>query len=237
MSLLETRDLHKHAEITSRYWPNGVAWIAKTIRESNMYKRMYAMSKEFSRVEGIINSWISGLDVTKSEQEVFLWERFLGIPDGDLKGNASADERRRHCQGKLSAEGVVNLKEFEWLLRIFGYESVVYPGWSFWPNGTDDRFTWASEEEALYTIVFEIDYENSITEYLPDIFPVDFPWVFGASNYNQMRSFIINSVIPAECNAVFVPKRTEESDVWLDTIIGPEVEDSTDADDEIIDTP
>lgn len=237
MSLLETRDDHRQAEITSKYWPNGILWLAKNIRESNMYRRMFAMSKEIGRVEAVINSWIDGLDVTKSEQEVYLWERFLGIPDKNLKGNASADERRRHCQGKLSAEGVVNLKEYEWLLRIFGYETVVYPGWSFWPNGTDDRITWESEEEALYTIVFEIDYENSITEYLPDIFPVDFPWVFGASNYNQTTDFVINAVIPAECNAKFIPKRIEEDDVWEDAIVGPETLDTTEADDEIIDTP
>jgi uncharacterized protein YmfQ (DUF2313 family) len=226
MGILNVKTDDEHAEITANYWPNGLIWRAKRIVESIMYRRLKAMSLECGRFEQIINQWIDGRDITKSYDEVPAWEKFVGMPDKYLLGKGTAEERRRQAQGKLSTEGVKTRAQLKWLLGIFGFAVEVYPGHIFWPNGTDDRVSFGSEKESRFTIVFEIDYENSVQEFLPNFFPVPFPWVFGSSSYNYTTNFIINKVIPANCNALFIRKPAEEGD-WDDTIDGPIIEDST----------
>lgn len=234
MSLLKQKTSDQRALLLAKYLPNGLPFLAKFITDSNLYKFIRAISVEFGRAEYYINEWIDGRDITKRDDFVPSWEKVVGIPDGDFNNIGTADERRRKAQAKLSAEGVKTREQLEWLIKILGFACKVYPGHMFWPNGTDPRITFNSEKEAYFTVVFEIDFANSVPEFEPNLFPVDFPWVFGASQYNSTVDFIINQVLPAHVNGLFISV-AEEENVWQDTIVGPETQDSTDAD-EIQDT-
>jgi hypothetical protein len=214
MPFLPTRTKDEHAKITADYMPNGPHLKAKRVTTSVFYKFLRGLSVEFGRLEGYISDATDGRILTKSTQFLDEWENALGIPDDCFPKAGTAEERRRHAELKLSAEGAHTAEDFERLALILGYVIEVYPGHDFWDpgqpgNSSDPRFSFASEKESRFTIIFEMDPVASEPQLFDCVFPVDFPWNFCINNYAIMQCFF-DTIIPANVNGIYLTKSTAE---------------------------
>lgn len=230
MTFLLTRTDDEHARITADYQQNGLHYKAKRLASKVMYRFFKGTSKEFGRLEGYLNAVTDGVVITESPDFLPQWEKAVGIPDEYFPANATAAERQRHVVTKLAAEGISTAEEMEFLCSLMGFDVTVYPGHYFWAN-PDPRVSFSTERESRFTVVFEFDLLNSAPEVAPNLFPVPFPWVFSSNNFNIIQSFML-SVIPANCNGLFITKENiggvikdeiGESEVWKDLIGSPDV--------------
>jgi len=195
---------------------------AKRLPGKNIFKWLKGMSKEFRRLEQNLSDANDGRIITKVATFLTEWEKAAGIPDDDFPAIGTAEERRRHVVTKLSAEGVSTAEDLEWLCSLLGFVVTVYPGYYFILN-PDPRVSFppgpAGDREARFTVVFEMDFDDSIPEVQPNLFPVPFPWEFRSNNYNVLQDFAL-AIIPANCNAIFI---VEDTDIIQDSIISTDI--------------
>lgn len=203
MGFLPTRTDDEHARITADYMPNGPHLVAKRLLTRNMYKLIKGLSKEFSRLEETTSAAMDGMDVRTSSTFLEEWETTAGIPDVSFDARGTVAERQKQCFAKLSAEGVSTAAQFEWLASLFGLHVTVWPGHYFYLNLDPRVGFFSSEKESRFTVVFEVNFDLSDPEYLPTLFPIRFPWVFGSSNYGTMKKFF-DELIPANCNSIWI---------------------------------
>ena len=196
----------QHATILGRYLNDGRHLISKKITTKNLYKTISAISKTFKRVEEKANELVNGRLLTEYTTSLGEWERVVGVPDEHYDGRGSLANRQRYAIAKLSADGVSTTAELEWLCGLLGYVVTVTPGYHYWLY-PDTRVSFADEEESLFTIVFEVDYANSVQN--SSVFPYTFPFVFGEDFEVTMQSFI-RSIIDVTVNAQFIPL----VDIW-----------------------
>lgn len=203
MALFKTRTSAEHTRITADYLPNGWTWIAKRINDSNLYKLLYGLSIEFSRLEQKMNEIAEGWLLDRSAGLLETWEKTLGIPDGKIPGTTDTENRRRQTLMKLVSEGIKTNSDYVFLIDVLGIQVTVYPGYYFWLNPDVRVPTFSSEKEARFTLVIEADIPLSDPITLPDFFPVSFPWYFRTSTYNVVQQYLLD-VIPANVQLIWI---------------------------------
>jgi len=206
MGFLPTRTQDEHTRITADYQIDGKHMRAKRMPGKNIYKWLRGMSKEFQRLEQNLADANDGRIITKIATFLTEWEKAAGIPDQNFPAIGTAEERRRHVVTKLASEGVSTAEELEWLCSLMGFAVTVYPGYYFILN-PDPRISFppgvAGEREARFTVVFEVNFAQSIPDSIPNLFPVPFPWEFRSNNYNVIQDFMLD-IIPANCNGAWI---------------------------------
>jgi len=105
--------------------PQGVAWEAKNLEESNMYKLLRALSKEFKRVQSKVNEFVTEHDPETTINLIEEWEAAVGIPDDCFKNDVSLDLRRKQVVAKLAKMNVQTAKDFIDLAAYFGYSVII----------------------------------------------------------------------------------------------------------------
>jgi len=206
MPFLPTRTDDEQARITADYQIDGPHMRAKRVPGKNVFKYLRAMSREFGRLEQYLRDANDGRLITRVTTFLSEWEKAAGIPDANFPAIGTEEERRRHVVTKLASEGVSTAADLEWLCSLMGFKVTVYPGYHFILN-PDPRITFpigpAGEREARFTVVFEVNFAQSVPDAVPNLFPVPFPWEFRSNNYNIIQDFMLD-IIPSNCNAKWI---------------------------------
>jgi uncharacterized protein YmfQ (DUF2313 family) len=218
MAFLPTRTDDEQTRVTADFLPGGSPFEAKRITSKNVFKFLRGLSKSITRYEAKQNEIVDGRNLINSTTFLERWEGAVGIPDNAFPGTAVIDDRQSHAIVKLAAEGVHlgesdEFQSIQWLFAFMGLVVRVYAGHEFWPNGTDPRVTFATEKEARFTTVVELDLDQSDSGSIPTLFPVPFPWPFLSSNWNVAQEFL-PTILPANVNAKWIIK----TDIYKDTI-------------------
>lgn len=218
MSFLNQRTDDHQANVTADYLVNGRHMHAKRMISKTLYKWLRGLSKEFGRIETLINSVVDGFDIRKNLSLLEMHEERVGIPDRNYLDGAADDIRSRQVQIKIGGEGINTATDFEWLsFDIGGMYVTVYPGMYFYDSGispnfsNDTRVSFANasndhiraKKSARFTTVFEFDYSQSTVGEIGEIFPVSFPWSFGLNTWNSTTRFFTD-LLPSNVNGQYI---------------------------------
>jgi uncharacterized protein YmfQ (DUF2313 family) len=230
MTFLRVKTEEEHNEITAKYLLDGRHMRAKFIDGKVMFLYNLALSKAFKRVEEKLNEFALGRILTKSTVFVPEWEKAVQIPDDNLPGTGTIENRQRQALGKLSSDDMHTAEELEWLCSVFGFSVTVWPGHYFWRN-PDIRVSFSSEKESRFTIVFEYDLTQSPAASGSGVFPVPFPWKFYSNTFNILQSYML-TIIDSNVNGLWINANAfdnvlkdtiDDETVLKDTIDDPEV--------------
>ncbi len=121
----------EQTKILTGYLPEGKAYLAKSIPDSNLYKFLRACAFSYLSLNGDIEAMFDELDPTTTEDLISEWEREFGIPDDCLDVAATLEERRNNIIAKIKMDGVTTVEDFEALADVFDIPVQVSPGYDF----------------------------------------------------------------------------------------------------------
>lgn len=168
----EIAEVVKQADLLARYLPDGVAWEAKWIENSNLRNLLVALGKEFANIEDR-NNWLRReLSIFTTTDLLPYWEKHYGIPDD--KGvfsieDKSIEDRRFNLYVKEAMEGADRVEDWERIAKLFGFKCKIYPAIkvSQFPLTFPILFT----ENPRYTIIVDL-YDVKPPAEFDLIFPV-----------------------------------------------------------------
>lgn len=212
----------EHALILGRFLNDGRHLVSKRITTKTLFKFLKGVAKSFKSIEEKANELINGRLLTESTTNLDEWERVVGVPDECYDGLGTIENRQRYTLAKLSADGVSTAEQLEWICSVLGFSVTIIPGHFFWDN-PDPRVSLSTEKESRFTIVFEIDFLQSIAS--PDTFSYTFPFIFGENPERIMKCFM-RKIIDSNVNAQFISKASFN---WQNTVdTGPEYQNTVD---------
>lgn len=229
MTYLPQRDDNEQARVTADFMHSGRAWMWKRITSHDGFKWLVGLSKSFARIEGVINQWMEGLDITTSTDMIDEWEECAGIPDISFSGIGTLNMRQRHVITKLCSGGVLNNEDYVWICSKMGLHVNVFPGMFFYNNFDPRVGSFSSKKEARFTMVFEFVPELSETG-SANVFPLPFPIQFGQNNYGIMQNYI-RRIIPCYVDVKWI---ISDMETWLNTSDSEDIKTNTSDDENII---
>ena len=177
--------------------PQGIAWEAKNIEESNMYKLLRALSKEFTRVQSKINEFVTEHNPETTTNLIEEWERAVGIPDDCFSNTVSLDLRRKQVVAKFAKMNVQTAQDFIDLAAYFGYRVTI-------KNAEDGSifpmvfpFILGEQDWLINTMLvkfIDLDTPNNT-------FPITFPFTFGGDE--NIITCVFNKLKPATVVIIF----------------------------------
>ncbi|MCK5603071.1 DUF2313 domain-containing protein [Candidatus Pacearchaeota archaeon] len=177
--------------------PQGVAWEAKNIEGSNMYKLLTSMSKEFVRVQEKINEFVIEHRPETTTNLIEEWEAAVGIPDSCFSNTVSIDLRRKQVVAKLAKMNVQTAQDFIDLAAYFGYRVIIRNGATGSVLPVTLPFALGSYNFLLNTILVkfvDLDKPNNI-------FTMTFPFTFGPTS--NIIICIFNKLKPVTAEIIF----------------------------------
>ena len=121
-NLLDEKD---GGQIFAKYLPQGKAWSAKNIINSNFFKLIDSLTKEDNKLRDCLNQVVTQFDITITDEFLGEWEKQLGIPDGCFTTDVSIERRRNQCLAKIKARGVQTTKDLQEIISILGYSATI----------------------------------------------------------------------------------------------------------------
>jgi len=194
----------KSISILSQHLPSGPAWEAKARPESNFYKILKGMVKEFSRIEAQIQGIADEHDIDQTLELLNEWETSVGIPDECFSTEVSLAQRRDNIILKLGAlNGVASENDFINIANILGFDIEITAGSelaSLFPLSFPLPL-FADLNEARFTMRVQV---NNLLP--PGIFPIPFPVAITSESVNILEC-VFNLLKPAvsKINFIYVP--------------------------------
>lgn len=196
----------RQAQILANYLPQGKAWDAKNIEESNLRKLLNAFGKEFVNVDESLKWLKRELNIRTTFDLLPAWEEAYGIPDNEdifTIENKTIEERRFNLLFKELMNGADRPEDWEYLASLLGHKIKVYPA------SKTNRFPYTFPirffDNSKYVI--QIDVFDALK---PAIFPLAFPFIFGNNKLAWFQK-VVNIIKPANCSVHFsYPDKKEE---------------------------
>lgn len=196
--MIETGKITSQADLLARYLPDGKAWNAKFIEDSNLRKLLEGLGKEFSNIEEQ-NEWLRReLNIFTTYDLLPEWEKHYGIPDDEgvftVEGK-TIEERRLNLYIKELMDGADKAEDWERIASLFGFKCKVYSAIevSRFPLKFPILFT----ENPSYTIIVDL------YDVLPPAeFPLIFPVYFGEYTASFIKK-VFNIIKPADCTIMY----------------------------------
>ena len=188
----------RQAQILANYLPQGKAWDAKNIEESNLRKLLNAFGKEFVNIDESLKWLNRELNIRTTFDLLPVWEEAYGIPDDDdiftIK-DKNIEERRFNLLFKELMNGADKAEDWEYLASLLGYKCKVYPA----SKVTKFPYTFPIQfwDNSKYQINVDIYDVNP-----PATFPLQFPFTFGDNNIVLLQK-IFRIIKPANCDVFY----------------------------------
>lgn len=168
----------EHQQALAQYLPNDRLFLAKTIKETNLYKLLTGLSGEFQRVDAIFQSVWDGTNIlnTQDPNYMALWEGMVGIPNSYFTQTTqlTLEERRQQVLIQLRSLGVLTAQDFINLAALLGQTITIQQGINLlYPPYAVPFFPWGSARQARFIMVvggLNID-SNSYPPYTPPFLP------------------------------------------------------------------
>lgn len=193
-----TEEYKRQAQILANYLPQGKAWDAKNIDESDLRKLLNAFGKEFVNIDESLKWLNRELNIRTTFDLLPVWEEAYGIPDNDgifTVKNKTVDERRFNLLFKELMNGADRPEDWEYLASLLGYKCKVYPASKI--TKFTYKFPIRFYEKSKYVIVVDF-YDISA----PSVFPLVFPVKFGDTNVALLHK-IFNIIKPSTCEITY----------------------------------
>jgi len=185
------------AEALAAFLPDGKAWRAKNIKESNINKLLLGFGGELLRVHQSIDELACNYLISGSSQFLPEWEAMLGIPDSCFPGTGGIEERTQHVLVKLASLNVITEADWINLAKILGFDICIENGrkCSVYPLCYPLTY-FATPQIARFTLfIFVKGIE-------PTVYPLEYPLQY-ASSFSNILVCILNKVKPADVQLIF----------------------------------
>ena len=193
----ESGGIDSEARLLAAHTPDGHAWVAKNIPETNMNKLIIGLAGTYFRLSILMGEVADEIDINQTVSLIKEWEISVGIPDSCIPNSGSLSKRREFVLNKLTNFGGVQTKDdFVRVAQILGFTAVIKNGVEFgvFPLGFPIEF-YASKSEASHTIIVELVEERSV-------FPLAFPIQF-TSGISGILQCLFRKLAPANCQIIF----------------------------------
>lgn len=202
MSIFDAKTRQEEADVLGQYLPSDRIFNAKNFEGSNLRKLLYGIGGELARIDELLASIMSGLNLLTTQDLVYirLWEGAVGIPDESFPDTEvlSIEARRTQILVKLRSLGVLTEQDFVNLALLFGYVITISSGTeygvfpltfpiSFYPTIKAARFTMVVNAPSSLTGAYT--------------FPITFPIVF--STGNNIISSLFDRLKPTNTRIIF----------------------------------
>lgn len=195
LKLLKDHTKEQHTQSLANYLPNGRAFVAKNINNTNLRKFLQGLGPEYKRFEENINAVSSEYDPRTTTDFIDEWERSVGIPDDCFSGLGTIEDRRLHVFLKLASLNISTEQDVLDLAEALGFTASITPGIeSITFPVTFPIPMFNTVKDARFTIV--IDITGGVE---PEVFPYTFPITFGSEN-GTILECLLNQLMPANVN-------------------------------------
>ena len=200
MGFLPAKTSNQLTTISAKYLPNGKAWVSKFVETSNLFKLLKGVSIEFGRLEQLLGTYVNSFNIRDSIELLEKWEEALGLPNEWLPLSNSVEDRQRAVLAMLAADGTQTAQDIIDVIAILGFDVTIDAGYEASVFPVDFPLVFAGDAtQEKFTIV--VNFEPGIVDSTP--FPISFPYPFGGSKVNKMRSFI-EYLVAANVQVIFV---------------------------------
>lgn len=156
------------------HMPEGKAWTAKSVEDSNLHAQMHGTAKPFNIAQGRIEDLSREFHINQTVELIGDWETSVGLPDKCFGPLADLQERRDLVIERLSKTPIVTLAEQQAFIdRLFSNLGVtLVPGVEFFSFEYSLEMYFLGNVDARFIIVavippqepfFEFDFEFSFT--------------------------------------------------------------------------
>lgn len=190
----------ENAQALADLCPQGFAWDAKNVPESNFRKLLLGLAKQHTRTQDKIYELSIEYFPDTTTNLIERWERALGIPDDCFSNLADLPTRRKQCVAKLAKMNVQTRQDFIGLADYFGYRVAIRSGevgasFSTFPLVFPAIF--GSKKVLSHTMVVTfLDLDKPA-----NIFTMTFPFELG-ENSNIIRC-LFNKLRPANVQVLY----------------------------------
>lgn len=167
-----------NTQLLAMYLPSGKMYEAKNKPDTVFYKLLFAVSKEFTRVQEKIYEVTMEYDINTTKELISEWEKWLGIPDDCFTNTVSLEQRRKQCKAKLGQMNLQTEGDYIQLAANFGYDIEILHGVDYAIFPMKFPILLGSIKEAKFTMIVKFLNVNKPS----NVFPITFPFVFQAPN-------------------------------------------------------
>lgn len=174
--------------------PQGRAWGAKNIDESNTRKLINSLGVAYSRVQQQIELLSNEFDILQSLELLPDWEESVSLPSECLGESETIQQRREAVIQRLRKEPTVTLSQMQAFLdSLFpGFGLVLIPGYEFYSfeYGFEVPFLGAIDEK--FVLVVTVPTPPVGTEY-----EYEFELEFSGGPATQQIECLLRKIVPA----------------------------------------
>lgn len=197
LPLLKKKTDDTQASLLASRLPSGIAWLSKLDPNSNIYKFLLALAKEFNLFETKVNNLVCELDPTTTEDLIENWEKEVGIPDGCIDVASNLQDRRDNVLLKIRGLNVQTAQDFIDLAASYGFTIQIQPAAVHLFPLIFPHYFFGSAKEARFTVF--VDFQSEVN---PSVFPLAFPYQFGFSQ-TKIIECLFQKLMPATVNVIY----------------------------------
>ena len=204
MNQFKPTDIDRQGERIAKLLPTGKAWDGAIDTNTNMGKLLKSLGIELYRIELLIQTVNSELDLNRAIDLIREWEESVGIPDDcfeDITDTtlSGLESRRKNILIKLRNIRLQTAQDYIDLAAEFGETITVTPAMEIatFPLEFPIIFI-GSTKSAKFTII--VNFELITVE--GSTFPLPFPFEFLATSASIVQC-LLTAIKPANCNILF----------------------------------
>lgn len=174
------------------HMPEGKAWVAKSVEDSNLHSQMHGTSKPFNITQGRIEDLSREFDINQTVELIGDWETSVGLPDQCLGPVSDIEERRALVIERLAKKPIITLQEQQdFIDRLFPDLGVILvPGEEFFSFEYSLEMYFLGNVDARFIIVAVIPPQEPFFEY-----DLEFPFTGGVNQEKLLC--ILERITPA----------------------------------------
>lgn len=213
MSLFRDKTVEDQTNSLVSFMPGGRPFLAARLPSTTLRKMLLGLGYELWRTENVMKDITDEHYITTTTDLIEQWESALGIPDHCFEVAETLADRRRNVLIKLSMS-VQTEQDMIDLATLLGFtvsfEQGADVGLFPFDTGFPIRF-FANPQTARFTHYIYID-----TLVFPNVFPLDFPIIFGDTFFNLMEC-LFRELSPQNVELVFTYQLPDEGAFMTET--------------------
>lgn len=182
------------------YLPDGFAFMAKNIAETNLYKLLDACAKSFVLFTQTIDDVHLEMNPATTEDLIARWEKEYGMGKSCFGIADTLEQRRANLLIRIGADGIQTMAEFKAFIISLGFPCNLITGTEFYKFPLAFPWHFMAQKRAKFTLIVQL-----AAALRTDLFPftaTKFPFPFSSGQTNIVECWV-RKLVPANVEADF----------------------------------